>query len=47
MTAAHLARATLEGIAFEVRDLLDAMAQDAGRPLRRLRWTGARPPTAR
>jgi glycerol kinase len=39
-TAAHLARATLEGIAFEVRDLLDAMAQDAGRPLRRLRVDG-------
>jgi len=39
-TAAHLARATLEGIAFEVRDLLDAMANDAGRPLRRLRVDG-------
>jgi glycerol kinase len=39
-TAAHLARATLEGIAFEVRDLLDAMARDAGRPLRRLRVDG-------
>ena len=39
-TAAHLARATLEGIAFEVRDLLDAMAQDAKRPLRRLRVDG-------
>ena len=39
-TAAHLARATLEGIAFEVRDLLDAMARDAGRPMRRLRVDG-------
>jgi glycerol kinase len=39
-TAAHLARATLEGIAFEVRDLLDAMALDAKRPLRRLRVDG-------
>jgi glycerol kinase len=39
-TAAHLARATLEGIAFEVRDLLDAMAKDARRPLARLRVDG-------
>jgi glycerol kinase len=39
-TAAHLALATLEGIAFEVRDLLDAMAKDAGRPLLRLRVDG-------
>ncbi len=39
-TAAHLARATLEGIAFEVRDLLDAMAKDAKRPLTRLRVDG-------
>jgi len=39
-TSAHLARATLEGIAFEVRDLLDAMAKDARRPLRRLRVDG-------
>jgi glycerol kinase len=39
-TAAHLARATLEGIAFEVRDLLDAMAKDAKRPLSRLRVDG-------
>jgi glycerol kinase len=39
-TAAHLARATLEGIALQVRDLLDAMAQDAHRPLRRLRVDG-------
>jgi glycerol kinase len=39
-TAAHIARATLEGIALEVRDLLDAMAKDARRPLRRLRVDG-------
>jgi glycerol kinase len=39
-TAAHLARATLEGIAFQVRDLLDAMAKDAGRPITRLRVDG-------
>jgi glycerol kinase len=39
-TAAHLARATLEGIGFEVRDLLDAMARDAGRPVERLRADG-------
>jgi glycerol kinase len=39
-TAAHLARATLEGIAFEVRDLLVAMAQDAKRPLSVLRVDG-------
>jgi glycerol kinase len=39
-TAAHLARATLEGIAFQVRDLLDAMVKDASRPLTRLRVDG-------
>ena len=39
-TAAHLARATLEGIAFEVRDLLVAMAQDAKRSLSVLRVDG-------
>ena len=39
-TAAHLARATLEGIAFEVWDLLDAMASDSKRPLRTLRVDG-------
>jgi glycerol kinase len=39
-TSAHLARATLEGIAFEVRDLLDAMAKDAKKPLTRLRVDG-------
>ncbi len=39
-TAAHLARATLEGIAFEVNDLLVAMAKDAGKEIRRLRVDG-------
>jgi glycerol kinase len=39
-TAAHLARATLEGIALQVLDLLTAMAQDAKRPLARLRVDG-------
>jgi glycerol kinase len=39
-TAGHLARATLEGIAFEVWDLLDAMQKDAKRPLRHLRVDG-------
>jgi glycerol kinase len=39
-TAAHLARATLEGIAFEVADLLSAMMRDAGHPLQRLRVDG-------
>jgi glycerol kinase len=39
-TAAHLARATLEGIALEVTDLLDAMAEDLGRPLAKMRVDG-------
>jgi glycerol kinase len=39
-TAAHLARATLEGIAFEVADLLTAMTKDAQRPVTRLRVDG-------
>jgi glycerol kinase len=39
-TKAHLARATLEGIAFEVWDLLDAMQIDSKRPLRTLRVDG-------
>jgi len=36
----HLARATLEGIAFQVNDLLRAMTIDAKRPIRRLRVDG-------
>ncbi len=39
-TSAHIARAALEGIAFEVWDLLDAMSKDAGRPLNALRVDG-------
>jgi glycerol kinase len=39
-TAAHLARATLEGIALTVTDLLHAMAEDLGRPLAKLRVDG-------
>jgi glycerol kinase len=39
-TAAHLARATLEGIAFQVDDLLSAMRADAGCGLERLRVDG-------
>jgi len=39
-SAAHIARATLEGIAFQIADLSDAMARDAGSPLRRLRVDG-------
>jgi len=39
-TAAHLARAVLEGIAFQVADLLDAMRSDTGRRLPELRVDG-------
>jgi glycerol kinase len=39
-TAAHIARATLEGIAFSVGDLLRAMQLDAGRSISRLRVDG-------
>jgi glycerol kinase len=39
-TAAHLARATLEGIGLQVFDLLDAMAKDAKRPIATLRVDG-------
>ncbi len=39
-TAAHLARATLEGVAFQVGDLARAIAADVGRPIRRLRVDG-------
>jgi len=39
-TKAHLARATLEGIAFQVADVLDAMRQDAGLPIQELRVDG-------
>jgi glycerol kinase len=39
-TAAHVARAALEGIAFQVADLLDAMQNDTGRRLGELRVDG-------
>jgi glycerol kinase len=39
-TRAHLARATLEGIAFQVADLLNAMEADTGTRLRELRVDG-------
>ncbi|HEY8899922.1 MAG TPA: glycerol kinase GlpK [Chthoniobacterales bacterium] len=39
-TAAHLARATLEGIAFQVTDLLVAMEKDSGRKISTLRVDG-------
>ena len=39
-TAAHLARATLEGIALEVCDLLEAMSEDAGAAMTRMRVDG-------
>lgn len=39
-TAAHIARATLEGIAFEVADLLAAMEKDSGRKISVLRVDG-------
>lgn len=39
-TRAHIARAALEGIAYQVKDLLGAMEQDAGKPLSVLRVDG-------
>ncbi len=39
-TAAHIARATIEGIAFQVADVLDAMQKDAGIPIDELRVDG-------
>ena len=39
-TAAHLARATLDAIAFQVRDVVEAMDADLGRPLAGLRVDG-------
>jgi glycerol kinase len=39
-TAAHIARAALEGIAYQVADLLDAMHRDAGIQLAELRVDG-------
>ena len=39
-TAAHLARATLEAIAFQAAGVLSAMQEDAGKPLTELRVDG-------
>jgi glycerol kinase len=39
-TAAHIARAALESMAFQSRDLLDAMRSDAGLPLATLKVDG-------
>jgi glycerol kinase len=39
-TAGHIARATLESIAFQTADLLAAMEADAGTPLTELRVDG-------
>ena len=39
-TRAHIARAGLEGIAYQVKDLIDAMEQDAGAPMQILRVDG-------
>jgi glycerol kinase len=40
VTRAHLVRATLEAVAFQTRDVMDAMAADAGAPLQALRVDG-------
>jgi glycerol kinase len=37
---AHIARATLESIAFQCRDVLEAMSQDQGEPFREVRVDG-------
>ena len=39
-TAAHIARATLEGVAWQIADLLGAMEKDAGRKIALLRVDG-------
>ncbi len=39
-TNAHIARACLESIAFQTKDVLDAMAEDAGIPITELRVDG-------
>jgi glycerol kinase len=39
-TAAHVCRAALEGVGFQVADLLDAMQSDTGRSLREMRVDG-------
>jgi glycerol kinase len=39
-TRAHLARAALDGIAFQIADILESMSQDLGAPLAQLRVDG-------
>ncbi|MCH6198110.1 glycerol kinase GlpK [Aquiflexum sp. LQ15W] len=39
-TIAHMTRAALEAIAYQVRDVLDAMQKDSGAPIRELRVDG-------
>ena len=39
-TAAHVARATLDSMAYQTRELLEAMLADAGEPLQTLRVDG-------
>jgi glycerol kinase len=39
-TAGHIARAALEGIAFQVADILEVMKQDSGIPMNELRVDG-------
>jgi glycerol kinase len=40
VTAAHIARAALESIAFQVNDVISAMEDDAGMPIRELKVDG-------
>jgi glycerol kinase len=40
VTAGHLARAALEGVAFQVADVIEAMAADTGAPVAELRVDG-------
>ena len=39
-TKGHIIRATLESLAYQTRDVLDAMEQDAGTPIKTLRVDG-------
>ncbi|MBV9230965.1 MAG: glycerol kinase, partial [Chloroflexi bacterium] len=39
-TRAHIVRAALEGVAFRTRDVLEAMAQDTGHPIRSIKADG-------
>ena len=40
--SAHIVRATLESIAYQSRELIDAMEADAGEPIRNCAWMAAR-----